>query len=292
MTLSDFLFRVEDHLIHLSVNILPDHIYLKWRFKHYLGYSLNLKNPRSFNEKIQWLKLNNIHPEYTDYVDKITAKELVANIIGEKYIIPTLGVWNKIENVDWGSLPNRFVIKSTNDSGGVVVCRDKSQLDIEAAKKKLKGLGGRDYTKYNKEYPYHNVKHRFIAEEYLEDESGYELKDYKFFCSKGIPKFLFVATGRQAHDTRFDFFDIDFNLLPVTNGHPHADTTPIKPENYEEMLEIAKKLSESFLHVRVDLYNVHGKIYFGELTFFHNSGMVPFKPIEWDYKLGELISLD
>lgn len=286
-----FFYRIEEKLIPLFVDVLSDEIYLKWLFRHNMGYKLNLKEPKSFSEKLQWLKLYDKHPEYTKMVDKIDAKDYVASKVGDKYIIPTLGTWENVEDIDWSTLPNQFVIKSTNDSGGVVVCKDKSKLDIEASIAKLKGLGNRDYTKYNKEYPYHDVPHRFIAEQYMEDESGYELKDYKIFCFDGEPKFLFVATGRQQHDTRFDFFDIDFNHLPVTNGHPNADIWPSKPENFEVMLEVASKLSKGIPHVRVDLYNVNGDVYFGELTFFHWSGYIPFEPQEWDYRFGEFLNL-
>lgn len=289
-----FLYKPEYPLrliLESMVSFLPDRLFLWIRFRLLVGYWPNLRNPRSFNEKLQWLKLNDIHPEYTRMVDKVTAKDYVKDIIGEKYIIPTLGVWNTVDDIDWDSLPNQFVVKSTNDSGGVVVCRDKSKLDIRKAVDKLKNLGGRDYSKLNKEYTYRDVQHRFIAEEYMEDESGYELKDYKIFCSYGKPLFLFVATGRQQNDTRFDFYDTDFNHLPVINGHPNADVWPAKPQNFEEMLEVAAKLSENIPHVRVDLYNVNGKIYFGELTFFHWSGTVPFEPKEWDFRFGEMITL-
>ena len=273
------------------VDLLPDSTYLKLIFYARLGYRLNLKSPKTFNEKIQWLKLYDKHPEYTRMVDKVDAKEYVASIIGQEYIIPTFGVWDSIQDIDWEKLPQQFVVKSTNDSGGVVVCKDKSLFNVDKAVEKLQRTGNRDYTKINKEYPYHNVSHRYIAEQYLEDESGFELKDYKIFCFNGVPKFLFVATGRQQNDTRFDFFDCEFNHLPVTNGHPNADIQPTKPQNFEEMLEIASRLSQGIPHVRVDLYNVKGRIYFGELTFFHWSGIVPFEPIEWDYKFGEYIKL-
>lgn len=291
MTIKDLLYKIEGRLIHYSVDFLSDEAYLKWLFRHYMGYKLNLRNPKSFSEKLQWLKLYDRHPEYTKLVDKVEAKKYVASIAGDKYIIPTLGVWNKVEDIDWLSLPNQFVVKATNDSGGVVVCKDKKNLDVDASIKKLQGLGGRDYTKYNKEYPYHNVPHRFIAEEYMEDESGYELKDYKIFCFDGVPKFLFVATGRQSNDTRFDFYDTDFNHLPIENGHPNADVWPTKPQNFEEMLDVAHKLSMGFPHIRVDLYNIKGRVYFGELTFFHFSGTTPFNPREWDYKFGEYLKL-
>lgn len=281
-------YRIEAHLIPMFVNVLSDKMYLKWLFRHNMGYKLNLDNPRSFSEKLQWLKLNDIHPEYTQMVDKVEAKEYVRGIVGDKYIIPTIGVWNSVEEIDWDSLPGKFVIKSSNDSGGVVVCKDKRELDIHLSIKKLKGLGGRDYSKYNKEYPYHDVPHRFIAEKLMGDG---DLIDYKIFCFDGIPKFLFVATGRQKNDTRFDFYDTDFNHLPVLNGHPNADIWPTKPKNYKEMLEVAQRLSKGIPHVRVDLYNINGTIYFGELTFFHWSGTTPFEPVDWDYTFGSYLKL-
>lgn len=275
-----------------AVPYVSDETYLRWYFRYKMGYALDLKHPKTFNEKTQVLKLESKkHPEYTKMVDKATAKDYVASIIGEKYIIPTYGIWNSVEEIEWDKLPNQFVVKSTGDSGGVVVCKDKSKLDLEAAKKKLRIRGTRDYCLTNKEFPYQNVPHRYIAEAYMEDESGYELKDYKIFCFDGEPKFLFVATGRQQHDTRFDFYDLDFNHLPVLNGHPNADVWPQKPLNWDEMLEVARKLSKGLIHVRVDLYNVNGKIYFGELTFFHWSGVIPFEPMEWDYKFGEYMKL-
>lgn len=267
--------------------IVSDETFLRVRFRLRVGYWPNLKKPRSFNEKLQWLKLHYKRPEYTEMVDKVAAKDYVARIVGEKYIIPTIGIWNSIDDIDWDKLPNRFVLKAAHDSGGVVVCKDKSKLDVPEAKAMLSGAGKKDYTKYNKEYAYKDVPHRFIAEEYMEDESGFELKDYKIFCYDGKPQYLFVATGRQKHDTRFDFYDLDFNHLPVLNGHPNADVWPTKPQNFEEMLEVAAKLSQGMPEVRVDLYNINGKIYFGELTFFHWSGMTPYEPREWDYKFGE-----
>ena len=271
----------------------PESSYLKFIFKHRVGYKLNLDNPKTFNEKLQWLKLNDRHPEYTSIVDKISAKDYVASKVGEKYIIPTLGVWNTVDDLDWVSLPNQFVLKCSHDSGGIVVCKDKSKLDIEAAKSKLTKGWVSNYYRYYKEYPYRDLKPRLIAEEYLEDESGYELKDYKFFCFNGKPKFLFVATDRQkkGEDVKFDFFDLEWNHLPIVNGHPNAKTPPAKPKNFEEMVELARKLSQGMVYVRVDLYNCNGKIYFGELTFFHFSGLTSFVPIEWDYKFGEFLHL-
>lgn len=281
------------HALNRLVYVLPDKWYLFFRFKNRVGYWPHLNHPRTFNEKLQWLKLNDRHAEYTQMVDKIDAKKYVASIIGDKYIIPTLGVWNSVDEIEWDKLPNQFVIKVSSDSGGIVVCKDKQTLDIEKAKEKLTNGWGKNYYVHNKEYPYRDLTPRIIAEEYKEDESGYELRDYKIFCFNGEPKILFVASDRQkaAEDTKFDFFDLNWNHLPFTNGHPNSKEHIAKPKNFEEMLEIAKKLSVGIPQVRIDLYNCNGKIYFGEITFFHWSGMTSFDPVEWDFKLGKMIKL-
>lgn len=281
------------HALNRLVYVLPDKWYLFFRFKNRVGYWPHLNHPRTFNEKLQWLKLNDRHAEYTQMVDKIDAKKYVASIIGDKYIIPTLGVWNSVDEIEWDKLPNQFVIKVSSDSGGIVVCKDKQKLDIEKAKEKLTNGWGKNYYVHNKEYPYRDLTPRIIAEEYKEDESGYELRDYKIFCFNGEPKILFVASDRQkaGEDTKFDFFDLNWNHLPFTNGHPNSKEFIAKPKNFEEMLEIAKKLSVGIPQVRIDLYNCNGQIYFGEITFFHWSGMTAFDPIEWDFKLGKMIKL-
>lgn len=287
------LCRIIIKAIRMMAPYIPDTLYLKLLFRARVGYSLNLNNPRSFNEKLQWLKLNDIHPEYSKMVDKVEAKDYAASIIGDEYIIPTLGVWDSVDEVDWDILPKQFVIKVTSDSGGIVVCKDKSQLDISLAKEKLRKGWGKNYYTYNKEYPYKNLKPRIIAEEYMEDESGYELKDYKIFCFNGEPRALFVASDRQkaGEETKFDFFDMEWNHLPFTNGHPNSSAKIEKPLNFDKMIEIACKLSKGIPQVRIDLYNCNGTIYFGEITFFHWGGMTPFVPQEWDYRLGDMIKL-
>lgn len=277
----------------MFARILPDDVYLKWIFPARVGYLLDLKNPKTFNEKLQWLKLHDRKPEYTKMVDKIEAKEYVASIIGEEYIIPTIGVYNSVDEIDFDTLPKQFVLKCSHDSGGIVICRDKNKLDKKAAIEKLrKGLKQNFYWQ-NREWPYKNVKPRIIAEIYMEDESGCQLKDYKFFCFDGKPLFLFVATDRGKKDveTKFDFFDMEWNHLPFTNGHPNSNILPKKPQNFEKMKQLAAMLAKGKTEVRVDLYNVDGRIYFGELTFTHWSGLVPFEPCEWDLKFGQLISL-
>lgn len=272
---------------------LPDALYLKLFYKWLMHRPLDLDNPRTYTEKIQWLKLYDRNPLYTKMVCKYDAKEYVKSILGEEYIIPTIGVWDSVEDIDFDSLPNQFVLKCTHDSGGLVICKDKSKLDIYSAKKKLKKCLNTNYYITSKEWPYKNVKRRIIAEKYMVDESGYELKDYKFFCFGGKVKALFVATDRgvEGEETKFDFFDENFKHLPLTNGHPNTKKTPKKPEFFDEMKRIAEILSKNIPHVRVDLYNINGKIYFGEMTFAHWSGFVPFQPEEWDYIFGSWLVL-
>lgn len=272
---------------------IPDKLYLKLLFYSRMGKSLNLDNPETFNEKLQWLKLYNRNPEYSRMVDKIEAKKYVADIIGQEHIIPTLGIFESVDEIPWDTLPNQFVLKCTHDSGGIVICKDKQSLNIREAKEKLsKGLK-KSYYYQNREWPYKNVKPRIICEEYKIDESGYELKDYKWFCFDGEVKALFIATdrGRQEEDTKFDFYDADFNHLPFTNGHPNSSKKLSKPVGFKEMKDLAAKLSKGIPHVRVDFYDINGKIYFGEMTFFHWSGTKPFVPEEWDYTFGSWIKL-
>lgn len=272
---------------------LSDKSFLKLKYYAFMGKKLNLDNPRTYNEKLQWLKLYDRNPLYTIMVDKHEAKRYVANVIGEKYIIPELGLWNTPDEIDFDSLPERFVLKVTHDSGGLVICRDKSMLDVESAKAKLMKSLNRDYYRKHREWPYKNVKRRIIAEEYMEDQKTAELRDYKFFCFDGEVRLMFVATGRQEEnkETRFDFFDAQYNHLNIKNGHPMAEYVPEKPQNYELMKELAEKLSHGIPHVRVDFYEVNGQVYFGEMTFSHWSGFVPFEPESWDETLGSWINL-
>lgn len=276
-----------------TYGLFPDELFLKIKFIYRMGYRLNLKKPRTYNEKLQWLKLNYREPLMTTMVDKYAAKKYVANLIGESYIIPTIDVWNSVDEIDFEKLPTQFVLKCTHDSGGLIVCKDKSKLDIEQAKLKLKRALNQNYFYSNREWPYLNVPRRIICEQYIEDESGYELKDYKWFCFDGEPKALFIASDRQVkgEETKFDFFDTDFRHLPFTNGHPNATKEIKKPVGFDEMKRLAAILSAGFPHLRVDFYDINGKVYFGELTFFHWSGMIPFNPKEWDEKFGSWINL-
>ena len=226
-------------------------------------------------------------------VDKYEAKKFVSERLGQEYTVENYGVWDKFDDIDFDSLPNQFVLKCTHDSGGLVVCRDKGSLDKEKARKKIERSLKRNYYWSGREWPYKNVKPRIIAEQYMEDEVTAELRDYKFFCFDGTPQYLFIATERQnqTEDTKFDFFDMDYNHLDIRNGHPNARVQPAKPECFEEMKLLASALSKGIPQVRVDFYEVNGKVYFGELTLSHWSGAVAFEPEEWDFKFGELIRL-
>ncbi len=273
--------------------MIPDKPYLKLKYRACFGKKLKLKNPTTFNEKLQWLKLYDRKPEYTAMVDKYEAKKYAAERIGDEYIIPTLGVWDRVEDIDFDSLPEQFVLKCTHDSGGLVICRDKSQLNIEEAKEKLqKALKNNFYYSY-REWPYKNVKPRIIAEEYMEDASTSELRDYKFFCFDGVAKALFIATERQkaGEEVKFDFYDINFKHLDFRQGHPNSSAEIKRPETFQKMRELAENLSKSIPQLRVDFYEVNGRAYFGELTFFHHAGLMPFDPEEWDYTFGSWIQL-
>lgn len=294
LLLKNLLFRI----IYLLVNktfigrVISDELFLKLQFRVIMGKSLNLRNPITYNEKLQWLKLYDRNPLYTTLVDKLAVKEWVCSRIGKEYVIKTIKVYNNVEEICLDELPNQFVLKSTHygDSLGVIVCKDKSKFDIVEAKVRLQRSLQLDYYKAGREWPYKNVPRKIIAEEYKEDQSG-ELMDYKFFCFNGKVKAMFVATERSTGHVKFDYFDRDFNHLDFIQTHPMSTIAIKKPGNYEKMVELAEKLSNGLPHVRVDLYNCNGKIFFGEMTFYHYGGMAKFNPEVWDYKFGKWLEL-
>lgn len=271
--------------------LLSDSFFLKLQFRCIFGRRPNMANPQTFNEKLLWMKLYDHRPEYITMVDKYAVKKYVADIIGEQYIIPTIGVWDKPEDIDWDSLPDQFVLKCTHDSGGLVICKDKPKLDKNAAIEKLNASLQRDYYKVVREWQYEKVPKRIIAEKYMEDKTFGELPDYKFFCFDGEVKALFIGTERGSGDVKFDFFDADFNHLDLVQIHPMSGKDLPKPEHFEKMKGLAAKLSKGYPHLRVDLYNVNGDIYFGEITLYHHGGIVPFHPEKWDYTFGSWINL-
>ena len=271
--------------------LFSDKFFLKCAYKAKMDKKLNLENPQTFNEKLQWLKLYDRKPEYTQMVDKYVAKEYVANKIGEEYIVKTFGVWDKFDDIDFSALPNEFVLKTTHDSSGVLICTDKRTFDIKKAKEKLEKSLKRKYYYVWREWPYKNVKPRIIAEKYLEEEGEEEcLTDYKFFCFNGVPKIAYISKDNSSNP-HTDFFDMDFNHLNMRMKDPNSNILPEKPKTFEKMKELAEILSKGIPHLRVDFYSINDKIYSGELTFFHNGGFGQIKPEEWDYKLGGWIDL-
>ncbi len=273
--------------------LIPDKLYLSILFKRKFGHFINYRNPKTYSEKLQWLKIYDRNPEYTKMVDKYEAKKVAAKIIGEEYIIPTIGIYDNFDDIDFEKLPNQFVIKCTHDSGGLVICKDKQEFNIDEAKTKINKCLKKSFYYQYREWPYKNVKPRIIVEEYVEDTEKKSLDDYKFFCFNGIPKVMFIATERQnsSVETCFDFFDMDFNHLNIINGHPNAIKLPKQPKNFNKMQELAKKLSKGIPHIRIDFYEINGKVFFGEFTFSHWGGFVKFEPAIWDKKMGDLLEL-
>lgn len=270
---------------------IDDETYLKIKFKTSTGDDLNLKNPRTFNEKIQWLKLYYHAPLYTKLVDKYAVREYVEGKIGNQYLTDCYGVYLRFDDIDFNNLPDRFVIKCTHDCGSIVLCHSKSGLDYNKTRKKINTALSQNYYYQSREWPYKNVKPRIIVEEYLEDQNLKDLYDYKFFCFNGVPKALFVATGRQSGDMRIDFYDMNFNKLPFERGYPNSDKKLRKPANFDKMVELAQTLSAGIPFVRVDFYDIGERIVFGEMTFSPGGGMEVFKPKKWDYIWGSWISL-
>lgn len=274
--------------------LFPDKAYLKLMYRLELRKSLDLDHPVTYNEKLQWLKLYYHRPEMVVMADKLAVKDYVASIIGREYVIPLLGVWDNPNDIKWDNLPRRFVLKTNHDSGnfGVVICKDKDLLDKRKAIRRMQKSLKRNTFLLGREWPYKNIPRKVFAEEYMVDAVTHELSDYKFFCFDGEVKMVYVATGRQSKTgVCFDYFDADFQHLDLVQSHPMAAATPDKPVHFALMKELAGKLSKGFPHVRVDFYEVNGKVFFGEFTFYSLGGWSAFHPEKYDYELGSYIHL-
>ena len=277
--------------------LLNDKLYLKLLFRIRMGYRLNLDNPKTFSEKIQWLKIYDRQPRYTTLVDKYLVKDIVADIIGKEHIIPTIGVWDNPESIEWDKLPKQFVLKTTHGGGnsGVVICKDKNLIDRQHVIDKLNKSLKQDIYKTFREWPYKNVPRKILAEKFMVEENCLyttkDLEDYKFFCFNGVPKIMFVASDR-ANKVCFDYYDMHLRHLNLKQGGDNYKGEVKLPQHFEEMKAIEAKISKNIPHVRTDFYEINNKVYFGELTFFDSSGFARFEPEEWDEKLGELIDLD
>lgn len=280
-------------LLFKASHLLPDKLYLKIKYKIITGQKLDLRNPTSFNEKLQWLKLYDRKDKYTIMVDKYAVKKYVADIIGDEYIIPTLEVHDSLAEINIARLPNQFVIKCTHDSGGLFIVKNKSEIDFEKIRAKLNGCLKTNYYYHGREWPYKNVKPRIIIEKYMEDRNSKSMRDYKFFCFNGKPEVMYISEGLENHNTaRMSFYDMDMNLIDCRRSdYCPLGYTPKKPKNFDKMKKFSAILSKDIPHVRVDWYEINGRLYFGELTFTTCGGMVPFADEKWNKKLGDLIDL-
>lgn len=273
-------------------NFLSDMNFLKLKYMLIFKRKLNLNNPKTFNEKLQWLKLYDRKKEYISMVDKYEVKKYVIEKIGREYVIETFGIYNNWNEINFEKIPNKFVIKCTHDSGGVIICKDKSCFNYDEAKKKINKFLKRNYYWDGREWPYKNVKPRIIIEKYMKNENEEELKDYKLFCFNGKPKIILVCSERFSSSNMCEtWFDEDWNWMNITEGNHRVDKNIKVPQSFKKMKYLASQLSNNIPFVRVDFYEVNGKIYFGEMTFFPASGFEKFKPKEWDKKLGDMLDL-
>ena len=275
------------------LKLIPDSIYVPLKYRKAFGRWPDLKNPRTFNEKLTWLKLNDHNPLYTRMVDKYEAKRYVADIIGEEYIVPTYGVWDRAEDIDFDSLPDKFVLKATHDSGRVIICRDKSKLDKNNAIREMRKSLRRNFYAVTREWPYKNVKPRIIAEKLLEVTDGGEIADYKVHNFNGVPKVILVCRDRfRETGLTEDFFDTEWKHISVRRpGHPNAPVLEDKPAKLSKMLELSEKLSNGYPFMRTDFYCVDGKVYFGEITLYPASASVPFIPQTFDELFGAELNI-
>ena len=282
-----------------AFNHLSDRDYLTAQYRVRMHRELDLENPRLFSEKLQWLKLHDHNPLYTQLVDKYRVRDYIAQKVGEEYLIPLLGVWDDPDEIDFDALPDQFVLKCNHNSGtGMCICRDKSGLDAHTVRKNLRrGLKENFYLRC-REWPYKDVPRKIIAEKFMPYEPGKNgLDDYRFFCFHGEPRMIYVYQTEAASSKNKpsvlsrDIFDTDWNHLPFCQKSGNAETEPLPPVNFEKMLELSRRLSENMTFLRVDFYEIRGRVYIGELTLYPFGGFAPFEPAEWDQKIGEWLTL-
>lgn len=274
-----------------KLRVVPTVPYLKIVYRVKTGRRLNLKHPVGFNEKLNYLKLHDIHPEYTDFVDKYEVRKIVAERLGKEYLFPLIGVWDNFDDIRFSELPEEFVIKCSHDSGSAKIVRNKSEINIEELRSFYRSRLHLNAYNLGREYPYKNVKPRIIVEKYMCDENGNAPSDYKFFCFNGEPRFLFVATDRETNVTH-TVFDMKFNRVPVNYVHEPVSYKIKKPSLFDEMKDVARKLSKGMRFARIDLYEVNDRIYFGEYTFFPAGGFYLFHPLKWEKKFGDFLEID
>ena len=281
----------------IFLNLLPDRIYLKFMYRHCTGKKLNLKNPQTFNEKLQWLKLHDRNPEYSIMVDKYAVKQYIANKVGVEYVIPTLGVWDNPDDIDFAALPDQFVLKCTHNSGlGMCICRDKSKLDIKEVKKQLHEGLKQNYYLLGREWPYKNVPRRIIAEKYMEEKGKLVPEDYKIYCFNGKPKYIVVFHNRfdESKQLSETVYDLDWNPQNISLDEHFAisDIVIPRPECLEELVKICSILCKDSMQMRVDFYVIENRIYFGEITLYTASGFQKMIPEDLDKVLGAELEID
>ena len=277
-----------------SLKFLSDEIYLKILYRLEFHKKLNLEHPKTFNEKMNWLKLNNRNPKYNILVDKYEVRKYISATIGEEYLIPLLGVWNNFDEINFDSLPEQFVLKCTHDSGSIIICKNKNNFNYKKAKEKLERKLKKNLYWWGREWVYKNLKPRIIAEKYMNDGIHEDMIDYKFFCFNGEPKYIYISENLSDHkNSAISFYDMNFKKTPFRRtDYKDLNYTPDKPENFDEMIKLSKILSKNHNFLRVDFYDIAGKIYFGELTFYPAAGFLPIVPSEWDLKLGDMLNIE
>lgn len=275
-----------------GVHLLNDEKYIRLLYKLQFKKEINLENPQTFNEKLQWLKLHDRNFEYIRMVDKYEAKKYVDEKIGKEYVIPTYGIYEKFNDIDFENLPSQFVIKCTHDSGGVAIVKNKKEMNVKEVKRKIERNLKKNFFWTGREWPYKNIKPRIIIEKYMENNSETELKDYKLFCFNGIPKIILVCSERFSSSNMCEtWFDENWRYLDIIESNHRVNKEIKRPINFDKMKILAEKLSHNIPFLRCDFYEINKKIYFGELTFFPASGFENFKPAEWNKKLGDMIDL-
>ena len=274
--------------------LMPDERFLKLLFWLNMKKRLNLTHPRTFNEKMQWLKVHWRKPQMTQLVDKVAVKEIIRQIAPEVRVIPTLGIWDSFDEIDLDALPEQFVLKPSHTSGDVYICRDRQKLDPEKLRRVATRWLKREYYWGQREWPYKDVPPKLLAEPYLDDGSG-GLRDYKFFCFHGQPRFFYLSQGMEDHHTaRMAFMDMEGRALPFHRGdYLRFEETPELPDGFERLRALSTRIAEQVdvPFVRVDLYTFRDEVYFGEITFFPCSGYMPFEPEEWDERIGSYMTL-
>ena len=283
---------MKDFFLNILRRTTNDKTYYQFRhlFKH--RERVQLRDPQTFNSKLIWLNLYDRNPEYAAFVDKYEVREYITKRIGEKYLNELYGVYERVEDIDFESLPNEFVLKATHGSGWIIICDDKTRFDIGRAKKQMQSWLNKNFYDLYGEWIYKELKPRIICERYLRNEHESGLTDYKIYCFNDTPKFVQVDMDRYQDHTR-TYFDLNWQQIHFELGGCKASSSPIeKPGSLNEMIEIARVLCRGLKFLRVDLYLVDGKIFFGELTLYSGNGMLNFSPKQYDKKIGELLKLE